>query len=140
MSSRQPYEFTQQEGKRCILARGRTRAGLFTSAMQGVFALMRPGQIHEGTKRNERNFLFEAESPEHLLAGLMNEAISVADTHGETCEEIKFTLITDKKAVGSFTNCGHTTFEKPAVSIRGETLKITKNDVTGDWEAVICLE
>jgi len=140
MSSRQPYEFTEQDGKRCILARGRTRAGLFTSAMQGVFALMRPGQIHEGVHRNERPFSFEAESPEHLLAGLMNEAITVADTHGETCEEIKFTLITDKKATGSFTNCGHTSFSSPAVSIRGEALQIKKNDITGDWEAVICLE
>jgi len=64
----------------------------------------------------------------------------VADTHGETCEEVKFTLITDKKAEGAFTNCGQTTFSSPAVAIHGDKLNISKNDVTGEWEAVICLE
>jgi SHS2 domain-containing protein len=134
------YEFTEQEGKRCILARGRTRAGLFTSAMQGIFALMRPGRPAEHAEKVERPFAFEAESPEHLLARMMNEAIVVADTHGETCEEVKFTLITDKKAEGAFTNCGQTTFSSPAVAIHGDKLNISKNDVTGEWEAVICLE
>jgi SHS2 domain-containing protein len=130
----------EREGKRCIVARGRTRAGLYASAMQGVFALMRPGKIAEDTERVERPFGFEAETAEHLLARILNEAIAVADTHGETCEEVKFTLVTDKKAEGAFTNCGHTAFVAPAVAIHGEGLQIKKNDVTGEWEAVICLE
>ena len=138
--SRPPYELVEQAGKRCILARGKTRAGLYASAMQGVFALMRPGKVHDDAKRIERQFGLEADSPEHLLARILNEAVAVADAHGETCEEIRFTLVTDKKAEGSFTHCGHTAFESPAMAIRGEGLKIAKNDVTGEWEAVICLE
>jgi SHS2 domain-containing protein len=136
------YEIVpMHEGKICIKARGKTRAGLFTSAMMGLFNAMSPA-LHQGEDaiKNERKFSVEAETPESLLVRLLNEAIAVSTAHGESCEELKLDLITDTKAEGSFVGCSASSFGKPVAAATDHELKVRKNEETGDWEADICFE
>ncbi len=135
------YEIVpMEEGKVCIKARGKTRAGLFTSAMMGLFQAMGP-RHHEGdVPKNERSFSIDAETPESLLVGLLNEAIAVSTAHGEVCEELKLDLITDTKVEGSFVGCSVAHFSQPVVAATDHNLEVRKNEETGDWEADICFE
>jgi SHS2 domain-containing protein len=126
-----------EEGKVCIKARGKTRAGLFTSAMMGLFHTMQPVKPREDVQKNERPFSIEAETPEALLVRLLNEALVVSTAHNEA---LQLKLITDTKAEGSFVGCAVTHFGQPVVAATDHNLEVKKNEETGDWEADICFE
>ena len=130
----------EDEGKVCIKARGKTRAGLFTSAMMGLFNAMKPNHHEDGGQKNERSFSVEADTPEALLVNMLNEAIAVSTAHGETCEELKLNLITDTKAEGQFVGCSVSHFEQPVSAATDHELEVRKNEETGDWEADICFD
>jgi SHS2 domain-containing protein len=141
MAAEPRYEIVpMEEGKVCIKARGKTRAGLFTSAMMGLFNAMKPARQEGEVPKNERKFSIEAETPEVLLVRLLNEAIVVSTAHGESCEELKLDLITDTKAEGLFVGCSVTNFGQPIVAATDHNLEVRKNEETGDWEADICFE
>lgn len=140
MSATAKYEITQEDGRICVHAKGKTRAGLFTSAMHGLFAAMKP-QHHEGeAPKNERSFSVEAESAEALLVKMLNEALEVSTERKETCDELKLSLITDKKVEGSFVGCEVTLFDQPIASATDHGLTVSKNEETGEWEATICFQ
>lgn len=131
------YEVSKEDGQIHIKAFGKTRAGLFTCATHALFEAMSPVRHPENIDRSERGFAVEAESPEILLAKLLNEVLSVSAKHQETCEELRLNLITDKKAEGAFVGCAVTHFDRPVIEAPHEAVVVRKNEQTGEWEADI---
>jgi SHS2 domain-containing protein len=131
------YEISKDGGQIAIKAFGKTRAGLFTCATHALFEAMGPVRHPEHIDRNERGFSVTAESPEILLAKLLNEVLKVSAEHQETCEELRLNLITDKKVEGAFVGCAVTHFDQPVIKAPHEAVVVSKNEQTGEWEAEI---
>lgn len=130
------YHVTVTRNPLRIQADGTTRAGLMLAALQGLFEA---GGVTSASEGAEVRRAFEIETgnaPELLLAVLRNAA-SLAQAHGEAYTEISFSLVTDKKAVGSFVGRAlSSTPHLPAVhGIEGDILK----DADGLWRATIAL-
>ncbi|MBD3251584.1 hypothetical protein GF380_03995 [Candidatus Uhrbacteria bacterium] len=140
MPSEAKFEIEElEDGKICVLAKGKTRAGLFNSAMHGLFAAMKPEHHPEG-KKEPRTFSVSSDTPEALLVDMLNEALVLSTANREACEELKLDLITDKKAEGSFQGCEVTQFHRPILSALDHQLEIVKDPDTGEWSARICFE
>lgn len=137
MSDAPKYQIVHEGDHVVITAYGKTRAGLFTAAMHALFEAMEPARHPENDAQNERTFSVEAESPEILLAKMLDNAIQVADQNSETCQELRLNLITNTKVEGSFMGCAVTHFAKPVTGTADEGLTVKKNETTGEWEAVI---
>lgn len=138
MAAEPRFEIIPQGDVICIKARGKTRAGLFSSAVKGLFVAMRPQRNDEEAQKSERPFAVKADSTESLLFKLLNEAIIVSTVHQETCEEIKLDLITDTNAEGQFVGCALTDFNQQIVGVSDQRLDVKKDEETGEWEATIC--
>jgi SHS2 domain-containing protein len=133
------YEISKENGQIHIKAFGKTRAGLFTSATHALFEAMGPVRHPDHVERSEHGFAVEADTPEVLLAKLLNEVLRVSATHQETCEELRLNLITDKKAEGAFVGCAITHFDQPVIQTPHEAVTVKKNEETGGWEAEITI-
>lgn len=137
MTDKLKYQIEHEGDHVAIIAYGKTRAGLFTAAMHALFEAMEPARHPENDTQNQRTFSVEAESPEKLLAYMLDDAIQVADRNGETCEDLRLNLITNTKVEGSFMGCAVTHFAKPVIGTADEGIAVTKNEETGEWEAKI---
>lgn len=131
------YEISKEDGQIRIKAFGKTRAGLFTCATHALFEAMGPVRHPENADRTEHGFSVEAETPEVLLAKLLNQVLEVSSKHQQTCEELRLNLITDKKAEGAFVGCAVTHFDQPVIDTPHEAVSVKKNEETGEWEAEI---
>ena len=138
MSEERKYEISHEGDHVIIHAYGKTRAGLFTNATKALFEAVKPNvhEQHEDDK-SQHVFTLEEESAEKLLARLMNEAILVASNQHEVCEDLKLSLITDTKAEGHFVGCRLIDMGHPVAAALEDGLSVSKNDETGEWEAVI---
>jgi SHS2 domain-containing protein len=121
-----------------IKATGSTRAGLMTAALKGMSAAAGP-RAKEGVEAVERPFSLSADDFPSLLVDLLNEAVSLSDTHREAYEDIRFTLATDKKAEGAFVGRPIEAFETQIKAATHHDLDIVKN-AEGQWEAVIVFD
>ncbi len=119
-----------------IQAAGSTRAGLIVAALKGLFQSANVEYPLEGDE-STREFQIEAESAPQLILSVLRQAAALATEYGEMYAEVSFSLITDKKATGSFV--GRALGSKPTMpaitSIDGE---IVKGD-DGMWRATIAL-
>ena len=135
--SEKNYEIERDGDVVIIRALGKTRAGLFTAATHALFELMGPNKHPDNDTENEHPFRLEADTSEDLLSQLLREGIRVSDEHRETCQELKLDLITDKQASGHFVGCAVTHFDQPIPASERHAVSISKNEETGNWEAVI---
>lgn len=126
------YELLPEQGSVRIF--GSTRAGLLTAAIQGVCAAADPQPV-EDAKDVERPFLIESAEFAILLNALITKAISSSQEHQETYREIRFTLVTDKKAEGAFVGRSVSGFGNTIASA-ASTQDVAKN-AEGEWETMI---
>ncbi len=120
-----------------LLVRATTRAGLVTAAVQGLMAAAGP-RTSEMDEKTERVFSVSADDFGRLLADLLASATEASKKHKEAYEDIHFTLITDKKAEGTFVGRPAKSFHDPLRKPKG-MIDVAKNEV-GEWETTISLE
>jgi hypothetical protein len=126
------YELIPDEGNIRIF--GSTRAGLLTAAVQGVCAAAEPKPV-EDAKDVERSFSVETPDFVTLLDALIAKTISSSQEYTETYREIRFTLVTDKKAEGAFVGRSVSGFGAPISSAKS-TQAVAKNK-EGEWETTV---
>jgi len=119
-----------------VHATASTRAGLYTAALQGLFATSESLADSDASEKIERPFKLEAADPGELMVALLGEAIKQAASHGDTYDNVSFTLVTDKKAEGAYIGQRG---KSPAVRGIGKNIVIEKNDL-GEWDTVIKFE
>lgn len=119
-----------------VFAAATTRAGLYTAALQGWFgtpeALGGADANDDDTAKVERQFKLSAPDAVALMQSLLGEAARAAKEHGETYEDVSFTLVTDKKAEGHFVGRKG---PAPICVLRGVD-PIEKNE-EGEWVTTI---
>lgn len=130
------YDITREKESVRIDVRAGTRAGLLIAALQGLTTA--EGAMREpGADVQDRAFSVEAADFTAVFTAFLQQAMDVAASNKEVYEDVRFDLITDKKATGAF--AGHPapahvrTFQK----IVPGSLKIEKKDV--GWEAVFTI-
>jgi len=127
------FETLDKGGKKTVLAKATTRAGLATAALQGLGAIA-GGKTSELDAKIERPFSVVAVNFGALLATMLNSAAKNAAEHGESYDDVKFTLITEKKAEGAFVGRPST-----GVTVPGDAHvahDVTKNEA-GEWETSV---
>jgi hypothetical protein len=129
-------EFEVLDGGKSVLVRATTRAGLVTASLQGLMDVSRP-RTQEIDVQAERPFSISAADFGTLLSDLLSAATDSSGKFKEAYEDIHFTLITDKKAEGTFVGRPASGFGSPPKKPRG-TLVVAKNEA-GEWETKIPL-
>lgn len=129
-------EFDVLEGGKALRVRATTRAGLVTAALQGLMAAAKP-RTAEIDEKTERPFSVASDDFGKLLADLLSEAARASAEHKEAYEDIRFTLITDKKAEGAFVGRPAQGFGAPPKGTRGPA-EVAKNEA-GEWETTLTL-
>lgn len=119
------------EGKG-VFAAGSTRAGLYTAALQGWFAAPEQLAGDDDSPKVERLFKLEAGDAVALMKAILSEADRAAKEHGETYEDVSFTLVTDKKAEGAFV--GH---KGPAPKCSLKDMSPIEKNEDGEWVTTI---
>lgn len=122
-----------------VRAEGSTRPALFVAALQGMFAAAAPEFPPGEPEHVERPFKLAAKDFPSLLIDLLNEAISLSDTHREAYDDISFALATDTKAEGSFLGRLAARFGTQIKAATHHELAVQKN-AEGNWEAVIVFD
>jgi hypothetical protein len=136
--SMKKFEVLPHPSGASLKLRASTRAGLITAALQGTFAAEGARTDEESDEKLERPFTLAAPDFPHLLASLLDLALSDASANGEAYDDVHFTLITDKKAEGSFVGKHSKGFAKKIASVSPE-MTVEKN-VVGEWETTIVLK
>lgn len=129
-------EFEVLSGGTAIRVRATTRAGLVTAALQGLMAAATP-RTSEIDEKKERPFSLAAGDFGTLLADLLTAAAKASDANKEAYEDIRFTLITDKKAEGAFIGRPANSFKKPLMGVKTPPA-VAKNEA-GEWETTVGL-
>ena len=117
---------------------GKTRAGFLISALQGLFSGI------ESIKQDHaeeviHSFSLTADTYESLLHDLLQKSLEIAYTNQQVIEDIKFTLVTDKKAEGSFIARAAVSLPIKISRINCDGLEIKKNE-TGEWDGTLGFE
>ncbi len=129
-------EFDVLDGGKAIRVRATTRAGLVTAALQGLMAAAKP-RTTEVDEKTERPFSVASDDFGKLLAALLSEAARASAAHKEAYEDIRFTLITDKKAEGAFVGRPAEGFGSAPKAVPGPA-DVAKNEA-GEWETTLSL-
>ena len=129
-------EFEVLSGGNAIRVRATTRAGLVTAALQGLMAAASP-RTSEIDEKKERPFSVTADDFGQLLADLLTAAARASDANKEAYEDIRFTLITDKKAEGAFVGRPTKGFKTPLKGAKAPP-DVAKNE-EGEWETTVTL-
>lgn len=137
------YENLPHTGDVKVRATGKTKAGLYQEVLRGMFAAAAPSYVRavepEGRVPKERPFSVVGVNAEEVLVNILNEAVALSDVHHESYEGIKFTLVTDQKAEGSFLDREITRFGTQIKAATHHDLQVKKNE-TGEWEAIVTLD
>jgi SHS2 domain-containing protein len=112
-----------------------TRAGILTAAVQGMFAAALPDVDPDSDEKDERPFSVMADDANGLLAALLAEALAVSVKHGESFDDIRFTLATDKKAEGAFIGKTCSKYGAPITGVSGAVSM--EKDEEGEWVSEI---
>ncbi len=138
------YEILPHTGDLRVRLTGKTKAGLFQSALKGMFAAAGPRYVNDVEPENrviqERHFSVEGASAVDILVNLLNEAISLSDIHHESYEDIKFSLVTDAKAEGYFVDRAVRGFDTQIKAATHHNLSLQKREDTGEWEATVTFD
>lgn len=134
----QKYEIIPHTADMRIRALGSTRAGLLAAVLKGMFAAAMPRAVENG-KACERPFHMKADDFSALLIDVLNEAIFLSDTNHEYYDDIRFDLITDKEAKGSFVGKSAGSFETQIKAATHHDLEVKKNN-QGQWEATVTFD
>lgn len=118
-----------------VKATGSTRAGLLTAAIEGMFAATKP-RWEEGKEETERAFSVSSAGFPALLVAVLTTALAAADANHEAYSTVKFTLITDTKAEGSFIGKSVSGVETRIASVTPNGLAVEKN-ADGAWETTV---
>jgi hypothetical protein len=129
-------EFEVLSGGSAIRVRATTRAGLVTAALQGLMAAASP-RTSEIDEKKERPFSVSAGDFGALLADLLTAAATAAIGNNEAYDDIRFTLITDKKAEGAFVGRPATGFKTAPAGAKVPP-EVAKNEA-GEWETTVAL-
>ena len=121
-----------------VKVRATTRAGLVTASVQGLMAAA-------GTRvsdnldepKLERNFSVSAADFNALLAQLLTMAAKSSVENKEAYEDVRFTLITDKKAEGALVGRPAKGFRMPVATLK-LSADVAKNE-GGEWETTIAV-
>src|SRR5690349_23404952 len=97
--------------------RATTRAGLVTAALQGLMAAAGP-RTSEMDVKSERPFSLSADDFGTLLVKFLSTAGKAAEDNKEAYEDVRFTLITDKKAEGAFVGRPAEAFKRPLTEVK----------------------
>lgn len=119
-----------------LRVRATTRAGLVTASLQGLMAAAGP-RTSDTEAKSERTFSVSADDFGTLLGELLAAAADASGAHKEAYEDIHFTLITDKKAEGTFVGRPAKSFHDPVRKPKGK-IDVAKNE-GGEWETTITL-
>lgn len=125
-------------GEDKLLVRASTRAGLISAAVQGMMTACGARSSELDEEKTERPFSLEAEDFGALLAALLAEAATQAKANNECYEDITFTLITDKKAVGALVGKKAVAMETPRNGVKAPD-EVLKNEA-GEWEVTLKLK
>lgn len=117
-----------------VHAAASTRAGLLAACLQGLFEAA-AATVVEGSETLERPFTKEAGDFGMLLGAVLDEALADAAAEHETYTDVKFTLITDKKAVGSFVGKKVSVFA--ALPKQVAPGAVVEKNGDGEWETTI---
>ncbi len=129
-------EFEVLEGGKAVRVRATTRAGLVTAAIQGLMASAK-ARTAEIDEKTERPFAVASDDFGKLLAELLAAAARASQEHKEAYEDVRFTLITDKKAEGAFVGKPAEGFGSLPKAPRGPAV-VAKNEA-GEWETTLDL-
>ena len=132
------YEILPHASDLKVKATGTTRAGFLVGAMRGMFATAGAKWVEDAPEA-ERPFKITANDFETLLVDLLGSALAASAANSEAYEDIKFTLITDKKAEGAFVGRKVSGFKKRIMAAAKHDLAIAKNE-TGAWESTITFD
>lgn len=119
-----------------ILVQASTRAGLLTGAVQGMFVAAEPDVNPDSDDKIERPFSIMGEDAVDLLVELLASALVESAKHGEAFDDVKFTLVTDKKAEGAFIGKPCKKYGKKLSAAKRQGLAMEKNE-EGEWESTI---
>jgi SHS2 domain-containing protein len=130
------HRFTIEQNPTRIQAFGSTRAGLMVAAVKGLFA-SQGIESPEGGEELKRSFSLEEVDTKALLLAMLGRATAESTVNREVYHDVSFTLITDRKAVGSFV--GKKLSTAPTIaSVTGVDGEISK-EADGMWRATITL-
>lgn len=119
-----------------IRVRATTRAGLVTAALQGLMADAGP-RTSEMDVKSERSFALSAGDFGALLKDFLSAAAKAAAANKEAYEDVRFTLITDKKAEGAFVGRPAESFRTPPREVKAKP-EVAKNE-KNEWETTVTL-
>lgn len=121
-----------------VKVRATTRAGLVTAAVQGLMAAAgtRVSDSLDEPKL-ERTFSVSAADFNALLTQLLTTAAKSSVDNKEAYEDVRFTLITDKKAEGALVGRPAKGFRMPVASLK-LSADVAKNE-GGEWETTIAV-
>jgi len=127
------FDVRNEGGKAIVDAKATTRAGLAVAALQGMTQIA-GGRTSELDEQIEREFSLEAATFNELLAKLLDHASKNTAANGEGYDDIKFTLITEKKATGALV--GRPTKDAKAPGKTSVAGDVVRNEA-GEWEATV---
>lgn len=129
------FELVGNDG---VTVRATTRAGLVTASVQGLMAAA-GSRVSDSLDepKLERSFSVSAADFNALLAQLLTMAAKASVDNKEAYEDVRFTLITDKKAEGALVGRPAKGFRAPVSTVR-LTADVAKNE-GGEWETTIAV-
>lgn len=116
-----------------------TRAGILTAAVQGMFAAAGAQVDETSDEKSERSFSVMAEDAAGLLAELLKEALAASVKHGESFDDVRFTLATDKKAEGAFIGRACKKYDVSLKGVASAVIHSEKNE-DGEWVSEISFD
>ena len=131
------FEKLSDTKKPALNVRATTRVGLVTAALQGMFTFVIPQKVSE--EKIERAFSVEATDSANLLANILDFALASATKNNEVYDNVRFTLITDKKAEGNFIGKSAESFTTKIKALTRQDLKVEKN-LIGEWETTLVFD
>jgi len=120
-----------------IQAFGKTKKELFSNALKGMIAVLRP-EIQETDKRQRKIGVASADL-NSLLADFLSETLYLIQTNKEVYDEVKFANFSDTKLEGELSGKSVARFGEDIKGVTYHDLKVKKNE-DGIWEATVLFD
>ena len=121
-----------------VQAFGKTKEELFSNALKGMIAVLRP-EIQEPGSERQRKIGVASADLNSLLVDFLSEALYLIQTNKEVYNEVKFANFSDTKLEGELSGKSVARFGEDIKAVTYHGLEVKKNK-DGDWEAVILLD
>lgn len=129
------FELLEQGAKTSVRVTASTKAGLAIAALNGLFAAAVPRVDDDESRLVRHPFEIQADDFPSLLTDLLGKALADAMKAGEMYEDIKFSLVTDTKALGELVGKPVLGFKRKLKKVEAG-VKVEKNP-EGVWETTI---